>query len=239
MIIDNLIKECSCGETTNFKHEVINAIPLLTCNSCGTPHQYLPGWDSKMVVEMYALKYHTDEQEKLGRQAYKERYDHDKQVAILRLNEYNPYLHKGMKGLDIGSSNSAFVHAARAKQFDFMGIDPGHDIGDSSVTVRSTIQEYDFSSLKFDIITMHDSLEHMVEVRKIMQKVVGLMNDKAYLIIDIPDYYVPEGLHHWRPVQHLWYWNRDQMIAFLQEFGLSIVKIANPIPGKLVFYAQK
>lgn len=239
MITDNLIKECSCGEQSNFKNEVINEISLLTCNVCGTPHQYLPGWDPGMVVEMYALNYHTDEQRKLGRQDYIERYEHDLYIANLRLHEYDTLLFKGMKGLDIGSSNSAFVHAARKRQYDFMGIDPSHHIGDDAVTIRSTIQDYDFGNVKFDMITMHDSLEHMVEVRKILSKIYSLLNNDGYLIIDIPDYYAEAGRHHWRPIQHLWYWNKDHMIKFLEEYKLKIIKITNPIPGKLVFYAQK
>jgi hypothetical protein len=89
------------------------------------------------------------------------------------------------------------------------------------------------------MITMHDSLEHMVEVRKILDKIYNLLNTNGYLIIDIPDYYVTAGRHHWRLVQHLWYWDREQMTQLLEEFKMKIIRITNPIPGKLVFYVQK
>lgn len=239
MIKDNLIQECSCGETKNFSLTNINDIPLLICTQCGVPHQYLPGWKSQDIVDFYSKKYHSEEQIKIGLREYKNRYDHDFQISNLRLNEYKDFLWDNIKGLDIGSSNSAFVHAARAKDFNFIGIDPGCNIGDDNLTIRSVIQEHDFKNETFDIITMHDSLEHMVEVRKVLKTVSKILNYNGTLIIDLPDYYIPEGRHHWRPIQHLWYWNKEQMVKFLLEFGLSVIKITTPIPGKLVFYAKK
>jgi len=239
MISNNLIQECSCGETKNFISKIINDIPLLICNVCDVPHQCLPGWTPEMIVEMYKTTYHSEEQKKIGLREYKDRYNHDYKVAKLRLDAYHNYISRSTIGLDVGSSNSAFVHAARHEGLDFIGIDPGHEIGDSNLTIRSTIQDYEFEDRKFNLITMHDSLEHMVEVRNIVTKIVSILEDKGFLIIDIPDYYVPEGIHHWRPVQHLWYWNKHQMIQFLNYFNLSVVEVANPIPGKLVFYAQK
>jgi hypothetical protein len=73
MIVDNLIKECSCGEKNNFKEELINDISLLTCTSCGTPHQYLPGWTTDMVADFYKKRYHSEEQLKIGLREYKNR----------------------------------------------------------------------------------------------------------------------------------------------------------------------
>lgn len=239
MIQDNLIKECSCGKSDTFYQSSHNGIELLICNYCKTPHQYLPGWTQENVNEFYAKKYHSEEQLKIGLQEYKNRYNHDYEIANIRLEAYRPYLQLHMKGLDIGSSNSAFVHAARNQEYNFIGIDPGQTIGDDAVTIRSTIQDYDFGNEKFDFITMHDSFEHMVNVRIIMEKISSILNQEGYLIIDIPDYYVPEGKHHWRPVQHLWYWNANQMSEFIEEFQMKIVKITNPIPGKLVFYAKR
>lgn len=239
MIVDNLIKECSCGEKHNFKEETINDIHLLTCNSCGTAHQYLPGWTQDMVSDFYKKRYHSEEQLKIGLREYKDRYDHDYKISLIRLQAYQEYLTSNSKGLDIGSSNSAFVHAANNQGYNFVGIDPGKDIGDDAVTIRSTIEDYDFKDTKFNVITMHDSFEHMVDVRNILKKIVSILESKGKLIIDIPDYYTQAGRHHWRPVQHLWYWNQDQMIHFLQNFSLTIIKITNPIPGKLVFYAEK
>lgn len=239
MITDNLITECSCGNQKSFIKETKNKIELLTCTECGVSHQYLPGWTSSMIVDFYKSKYHSEEQRKIGLREYKDRYEHDYQIAEIRLAAYQHYIDKDTKGLDVGSSNSAFVHAARNKGIDFIGIDPGNSIGDETVTIKSTFQDYDFGSMKFNMITMHDSFEHMVEVRKIVSKISFILIKGGYVIIDIPDYFVPAGLHHWRPIQHLWYWNKDQLINFLTEFGLQIINITNPIPGKLVFYAQK
>lgn len=239
MVKDNLIKECSCGNSDNFNYKIYNNIELLVCNSCQTPHQYLPGWSVKDVTNFYHQKYHSEEQIKIGLREYKNRYKHDYKIAEVRLDAYSRFLPIHAQGLDIGSSNSAFVHAANNRGYNFIGIDPGKDIGDDALTIRSTIEDYNFEDKKYNFITMHDSLEHMVDVRNIMTKIVSILEKQGVLIIDIPDYFVPEGQHHWRPIQHLWYWNRQQMINFLEGFNLKILQVTNPIPGKLVFYAEK
>jgi hypothetical protein len=236
MINDNLIKTCSCSNNSSFLASRENDIDLLVCTHCGTPHQYLPGWTQDKVIEYYKNLYHTDAQQAIGHQAYKDRYEHDLKIANIRLNSYT-HLTPGMIGLDIGSSNSAFVHAARARGITCIGIEPGKDIGDDATTIRQPIQEVSLPISSQDFITMHDSLEHMVDIRAIVGKIQSLLKIGGNLIVDIPDYFVPEGLHHWRPVQHLWYWNEQQMINLLKEFGLTTNKVIRPIPGKIVFYA--
>lgn len=239
MVHDNLIKECSCGKSDHFISLTYNDIDLLVCSHCQTPHQYLPGWTVNDVSNFYHQNYHSEEQIKIGLKEYKNRYDHDYKIAEIRLTAYSQFLSNTGQGLDVGSSNSAFVHAANNQGYNFIGIDPGKEIGDDKVTIRSTIEDYNFGNKKFNFITMHDSLEHMVDVRSIMKKITTILDTNGMLIIDIPDYYAPEGQHHWRPVQHLWYWNKRQMTDFLTQFNLNIIQITNPIPGKLVFYVRK
>ena len=73
-----------------------------------------------------------------------------------------------MTGIDIGSSNSAFVHACLESGIQCTGVEPGENIGDDSVTVRNAIVDCDFSENQFDFVTMHDSLEHMIDIDKVL-----------------------------------------------------------------------
>ena len=72
-----------------------------------------------------------------------------------------------------------------------------------------------------------------------MTKLKSLIKVGGTLIVDIPDYFVEQGLHHWRPVQHLWFWNEHQLGQLLEEFKFNPVKITKPIPGKVVFYCRR
>jgi SAM-dependent methyltransferase len=239
MLLGNLIKECSCGNTEDFDKKNMCSIDVLVCASCGTAHQYLPGWNPEKLKSWYENDYHTAVQHGIGHTSYKDRYAHDKVVAGHRLVAYKDFIASGMQGIDIGSSNSAFVHSCLEQDINCTGIEVGKDIGDNAVTVRQPIEECSFDQGQFDFATMHDSLEHMVDIGKILSKVNYFLKSGAHLIIDLPDYFVDAGLHHWRYVQHIWYWNEPQMIAVLKKHGFSIVKTERPIPGKLVFYFIK
>jgi SAM-dependent methyltransferase len=142
-------------------------------------------------------------------------------------------------GLDIGSSNSAFVHRARARNIQCLGLEPGEDIGDDSVTIRGTLESAYLNPDYFDFVTMHDSIEHMIDVNLALQKVHTILKSGGQVILDLPDYYSPSGSHHWKRIEHLWFFTEDQFEKVLDKQGFSVDKIVTPIPGKLVYYARK
>ena len=238
-LTNNLIKQCTCGNSTDFNDDIQNEIPVLICNSCGVIHQNLPGWDEDRLKKWYAKEYHVDVQEAIGHQSYRDRYNHDKKIAEIRLTAYNNIITPTMSGIDIGSSNSAFVHTCLEKNIQCIGVEPGENIGDDSVTVRNAIVDCTFSENQFDFVTMHDSLEHMINIDQVLSKINFFLKINGSLIVDIPDYFVPGGLHHWREVQHLWFWNKNQMINIFNTFGFEVENITYPIPGKIVFYTRK
>lgn len=239
MIEKNLIKSCVCGNTTDFQKRIIHGIDVLVCNPCEIVHQELINWTDKSYLSFYENDYHAKFQKIKGRKTYQENYDHDCEVAEKRLEKYMQYLTPGMKGLDIGSSNSAFVHRARNKNLECWGLEPGHNIGDDTVTIRGSIVSARFESASFDFITMHDSIEHIVDVQSTLKNVSNILKPYGYLILDLPDYWIESGYHHWKYIEHLWYFTAEQMQNILKNYDFTIVGVDRPIPGKLVFYAQK
>jgi SAM-dependent methyltransferase len=217
----------------------MNQIQVLQCNECGIIHQYLPEWNNQKLNDWYKKQYHTTVQESIGHQSYHSRYENDRKVSFLRLDAYNGLITSGMSGLDIGSSNSAFVHACREREINCWGIEPGENIGDDSVTIRTTIEDCQLEPCSQDFITMHDSLEHIVNVNATLNKVHQVLKLGGTLIVDIPDYFIEAGMHHWRIVQHLWFWDQDQIITLFSQHGFRVIKITRPIPGKIVFYCEK
>lgn len=209
----------------------------MSCNSCGVIHQPLENWTTAQYIDFYKTDYHLDYQKNRGTMTYEERYDHDYRVSELRLNEYD--IPAGANGLDIGSSNSAFVHCAIARNLQCVGLEPGNDIGDDAVTVRGTLDDDPFEPAQFDFVTMHDSIEHMVDVTTALQQVHAVLKKDGVAIIDLPDYFIPQGNHHWKRIEHLWFFTENQFFDVLKNNGFDVTKITKPIPGKLVFYAKK
>lgn len=239
MLSNNLIKQCVCGNSIRFKEKTINGLPVLECNDCGVVHQHLPNFTYEDYIGFYQYQYHDLYQEKKGVISYADRYEHDCKVADLRLDAYTDLVRPGMKGLDVGSSNSAFVHRAISRGLDCVGLEPGDAIGDDAVTIRGTILTATIENDRFDFVTMHDSIEHMVDVDAEMLAINRVMKQGGLLVVDLPDYFGEAGQHHWKRVEHLWMFNKEDMEDFLWLWGFEVFNVTTPIPGKFVFYARK
>ena len=233
---NNLIKKCTCGNDSDFTVLFVNMLEVVACGKCDIIHQHLEGWTPEKYIDFYKTDYHQVYQENRGTMTYEERYDHDCRVSDLRLDAYN--LPEGAVGLDIGSSNSAFVHQARKRNIQCLGLEPGSDIGDDSVTVRGTLETVYFNPNHFDFVTMHDSIEHMVDVNGALERVWDILKSNGQAIIDLPDYFSPQGQHHWKKIEHLWFFTQEQFVRILENNKFTVTKITTPIPGKLVFYAK-
>lgn len=239
MKLNRLIEQCVCGNNQEFSEEIKNNIRVLECNNCGIIHQLLENWNEEKYYNFYKLDYHTKFQKLKKVITYRERYDHDRAVSKLRLSAYMEFIKPKMIGLDIGSSNSAFVHTANELGFNCVGLEPGYDIGDDNVTIRGVINTANLESDHYDFVTMHDSIEHMVDVNEALGIVKRIIKSNGMLIIDLPDYFIKEGKHHWKYIEHLWFFTKEQFVTLLTRFGFSVEKVTEPIPGKLAFYARK
>lgn len=236
---NNLIQSCVCGNDSDFTKQVIHYLNVLKCNSCGVVHQDLEGWTPDRYSNFYKNDYHINFQQKKGVVSYKDRYDHDCMVAEKRLNSYDSFLKQGMIGLDVGSSNSAFVHRANLRKLDCTGLEPGMEIGDDQCTIRGTLESADLNADHYDFITMHDSIEHMIDVNRALTVVKRILKKGGLLFVDLPDYFIPDGYHHWKKIEHLWLFSQDDFKKLLEQWGFFIEQITTPIPGKLVFFARK
>ena len=148
MLNNNLIKKCTCGNDSMFSNLFVNMLEVVSCGKCDVLHQYLEGWTEEKYHNFYKTDYHTEYQQNRGTMTYKERYEHDCRVSDMRLDTYK--LPEMSVGLDIGSSNSAFVHRARVRNIQCLGLEPGKDIGDDSVTIRGTLESAYLNPEHFD-----------------------------------------------------------------------------------------
>lgn len=218
-----LTPACVCSSTESTT-ETVHGLPMLRC-SCGilrqavemTPEQY---------ADWYRVNYHDG--------VYRHSYDHDRRIAGRRLDAYA--LRPGAKLLDIGSGNNAFVDEANERGLDAWGAEPGEKF-DAPRTYVGTLHGINFPALHFDVITIHDVLEHVPDMRGFLREVARMMKRPSTLIIDFPRFHDPAGEHHWKPTEHLWMLDEGQLWDLLKSEGFRVETVAHPIPSKIVVTA--
>jgi hypothetical protein len=127
---------------------------------------------------------------------------------------------------------------ARDSGYDCWGLEPGEQIGDDGYTIRGYLNTADLRG-QWDWMTLHDSIEHMPDPRAALGICREHLCDWGKLIIDLPDFWTEQGRHHWKQIEHLWFWTAPQFEALLATEGFRVEEIKKPIPGKLVFYVVK
>jgi SAM-dependent methyltransferase len=233
-----LLKFCICGSEKT-ERDIIHKIQVLICKDCGIMRQDLPGYTQEMYFNYYSTDYHTAEQEKIGCVAYKERYSHDKQIAKIRCAEYEKTIDIRFRNriLDIGSSNNAFVDYMNENGYCANGIEIGEEgKKHKETTYTRDLLELNLEADSFDLITLHDVFEHLIDPNEYLKEIKRILKSGGKLVLDLPHYFVPEGVHHWRPVQHLWFFDENQTKKILSDAGFGIVAVKTPIPSKIVFY---
>lgn len=231
-----LIKKCICGGIEFSETYIENDINLKACLTCDVPHQIV-NLDRSGYFDFYN-KYHGDYQTETGGLApHKERYNHDIKISNIRFSVYKPLMLPSGKTLDMGSSNGAFVDCMLEKGYDAWGIEIGDDVDKSDRIYQNDFLDLDLQG-PFVLITLHDVFEHLINPTDYLDKFKEIMNKDSLLVIDIPDYFHERGLHHWRKIQHLWYFNESQLKSYFTQEGFTILQLTYPIPGKMVFYLK-
>jgi len=221
-----LINMCICGGS-KVRPATMKGIDVLQCISCGVIRQSVHMTEAELD-EWYEKQYHDG--------IFSHDYDHDIKIANLRLKEYG--LKKNTTILDIGCGNGAFVDASRKKGIQAYGCEVGDGASQSKFTYQGKVEDIHFPTDHFDTVVIHDVLEHLVNPLQFCIEVRRILKQGGTFIIDFPDFFVPEGDHHWKEIEHLWMLNEEQVVNILVGLGFNLKEIKKPIPSKLVFYAE-
>ena len=222
-----LVQDCVCKEDSSSSYAVINDISTLICNSCSVIRQFVT-LTKEEYYEYYRNGYYEGD--------YTRTYQDELIAAVKRVTAYGDFL-KG-KILDIGCGLGGFVDYLREKNFDCWG----QEITDNSrevSTYRGELESINFPTDYFQTVTIHDVLEHIIDPVSFMKEVFRLTSQEGYVIVDVPNFFSAEGKKHWRKTQHLWMFTYSQLADLLKRIGFDIIKMTEPIPGKMVFYLQK
>lgn len=195
----------------------------------------------------------------VARMSYYDRYKHDYKVASVRWNRYFfkngpavfgnnaldiPFEHDFCL-LDFGCANGAFM--TFAKDFganNVFGVDINKKLNVwasivSECKIETCVSLHD---VYFNMVTMHDVIEHLVDPVETLRGIKAKMND-GVIIIDTPDAGAWENVnydpawHHYKPNEHIWYFTEQSLIEVARLAGFYDCKLIDkPIPGKLVGY---
>lgn len=131
--------------------------------------------------------------------------------------------------LDIGGSTGV-VAKALAKHFelDATVIEPSEAEAKRAeargLTVfRGALEEYQPDGKRFELVTLCQTVDHLLDITGALLKVRGLLRDGGLFFLDIVDYHVPEarGREAAIKVDHPFYLEAKTLNAYLYTVGLN------------------
>lgn len=138
--------------------------------------------------------------------------------------------------LDIGAYTGIFLKLIRSKNIDAIGLDPCSDaalFGRMNFNVEILpLSLEDFESEKrFDIITMFNVFEHVVDPVYTITKIKRILNESGLLVMEIPHIFtlpalLSFGYWHQFEVHHNWFFNKMTIKKFLNGHGFLVKYIA-------------
>jgi hypothetical protein len=123
--------------------------------------------------------------------------------------------------LDIGYGNGDFLKICSSIIKNCYG----HDISGYPLPDHVTFVENPYEN-EYDIVTFFDVLEHFDDIYDIKNLKTN------YILISLPycHYYSDEWFEAWkhrRPNEHLWHFDKNSLISFMNEIGYNCINICN------------
>jgi len=222
---------------------------LVSCSICGLIFVN-PMPDIKEYMTRYGIKYWYEGQYMKNLPDILSRFEHDYNIAESRLAKIKKYKPSG-RLLDVGCSNGAFVKRANEYGYEAEGVEVSSDVIELVQRVNPVkihcgeVSALNLPPKSFDVITLHDVMEHYYYPRQEIFLLRDLMKPGGILVIDVPDMdhldFTREQLawKHIKPKEHLWYFFQRHFDKLAEETKLEIKEVDFPIPGKRVLYLTK
>ena len=243
------MEQCWCGnEGFDFsQHEYVLVTPtgeykkatdklsVGVCKKCGTQRQMdLPYSTKEEMRDYYAQYPPTDPRYRV------KDLSHDRELARIRCEEYGIFPGEEKMLLDIGSGSGAFVEECRHRGARAFGCELAQYNGAvaKEFTYFRPFEEIHFPTDHFDIVVIHDVLEHVLDPLAFMKEVVRVVKFGGDIWLDLPNAFATSGKHHWKK-EHIWYFDEYTIGRLCESAGLVVEQHSAPIPSKLLFKLSK
>jgi 2-polyprenyl-3-methyl-5-hydroxy-6-metoxy-1,4-benzoquinol methylase len=96
---------------------------------------------------------------------------------------------------------------------------------------NETVEDYSLKDKQYQVITMFDVLEHVLDIRKAMESATKLLEPSGILIINTPN---EGGLSrklmrrywfHFKPYEHTYYFSAETLTRLLDIYGFKILRV--------------
>jgi len=205
--------------------------------------------------------YHVRRQRDVGHLPYRDRFDHDREIARQRLQTLREVFPDADSVLDVGCSNGALVAVALDEGLDAYGCDLNPDILrcaealDERLTGRLFVYDFETGAAEpsapslpdctLRALVLNDVVEHVIDPVAGLGHLRQFMgSSRTALIIDTPDTDSEgfrtrgAGWHHVRPVEHAYLFNERNLMDVVRAAfpEAELLRTTRPIPGKVVVY---
>jgi 2-polyprenyl-3-methyl-5-hydroxy-6-metoxy-1,4-benzoquinol methylase len=147
--------------------------------------------------------------------------------------------------LDVGCAAGFFLQVGVRNGWEVYGVEPSVCMADyarlqSGLNVfRGTVKEAGFPAGHFDVVTMWDVLEHMVDPRAELLEIQRVLKPEGLLVLETQNIasWAPKvfGKHwiHYGNDLHLFHFSPTTIIRALTETGFTPLKITSANAGKV------
>lgn len=137
--------------------------------------------------------------------------------------------------LDVGCYTGVFVEIAARHGWDAWGVEPSHWAVEQAQArglhvVQGTLDAADLPEAFFDVVTLWDVIEHLVDPMAEVRRVWRLLKPGGLIVIHTMDITSPTARllgRRWPFLMemHLFYLSRKTLCAILEKAGFEVVKI--------------
>lgn len=234
--------------------------PTFRCKACDLVQLSLTKKERARWLMLYTGGWYFQECQGVGYTSFEHRFAHDHWIAYPRLVNLKRHAYGCDSLLDIGCGTGALLMTAYNSGIKYvLGVEPdpwlaGQARKYSGCPVCSFLfppsgddlhRLIRVAGVGYDIITMIDSFEHMLEPRKALERARSLLADNGLLVIEMPDADSPGfqtqggGWKHFKPREHSFLYGHRHVTMLLDQLGLELVDSIMPYPDRRTYYVAR
>jgi SAM-dependent methyltransferase len=214
-------------------------LTMRTCDRCG--HLFVsPRLPEAAVPELYGHAYWTDYSQAIGSPTLAQRIEFDYRNAFYKLRrDVLPFRTSG-RLVDVGASNGGLVRAANESGFVACGVEPAADICALARAAHGVempcgdIRTLPFADASFDVVTMHDVLEHVFDPVGTLHACRRVLAPGGLLVVEMPSgdsvLAIEQGADwaQYSPLEHVNIFSEHNAARVMRHAGFRILDHYDP-----------
>lgn len=156
-----------------------------------------------------------------------------KRFGMERIALIQKYVKQG-KLLDVGCGVGWFLEAAKTEGFEIFGQEISKELGEYTselLGIKVFSEELTDINEKFDVITMFDLIEHVMDPKLLVEQSKKLLNPGGIIVAFTPNYdslgiqFLKENSSLVCPPAHLTYFTKESVQKLASDTGLELVHL--------------